>query len=228
VFHVDGVPKAQCRFIDAWAFPSDVQPLFPVPSCVLVAERSSSPKPLPSEVRYFSGHLARRDADRKEADKVLVEFLGAWPDSDKSFGGSPYRSQFRNGAVLWPRRLVLVEPIPSGRLGHNPAAPLVRGRVTSLDKRPWKEIEPLEGPIEAQFLRLVHLGESIAPFRTLTPVLGVIPIDPSTFEVLDSEGASRRGFSHLARWLKNAASIWNAHSKQTRSFTEQINYFENL
>jgi hypothetical protein len=130
--------------------------------------------------------------------------------------------------VLWPRRLILVEHVPSGPLGQNPAAPLVRGRVTSLDKRPWKEIEPLQGPIEAEFLRLVYLGESIAPFRTLAPVLGVIPIEPSTSEVLNSEGASRRGFSHLARWLQNAESIWKIHSKQARSFSEQLDYFENL
>jgi hypothetical protein len=67
-----------------------------------------------------------------------------------------------------------------------------------------------------------------APFRTLAPALGIIPIQPSNSEVLNSEGASRRGFPHLARWLENAESIWKTFGKQARSFLEQIDYFENL
>jgi SAM-dependent methyltransferase len=226
-FEMNSIPRVQCRFTGAWAFPSDVQPLFPVPSCVLFAERSISQESLPREIRYFSGALSRRDAHRREADEALMESVGPWPDSDRSFGGSPYRSKFRNGAVLWPRRLILVERVPSGRLGQHPAAPVVRGRVTNLDKRPWNRIEPLQGPIEAEYLRPVYLGESIAPYRILAPVLGVIPIDPLTYEVLDSDGASNRGLSHLARWLYNAESKWKSIASKrahlsNRSTTSRI------
>ena len=75
-----------------------------------------------------------------------------------------------------PRRLVIVERLPAGgRLGENPAAPMVRGRTSSQDKRPWNTISPLEGPVEAEYLRPVYLGESIAPYRVLSHVTGVIP-----------------------------------------------------
>ena len=70
----------------------------------------------------------------------------------------------------------LVEREPVGRLGANPAAPRVRGKPGALDKRPWREVEPPRGPVEV-VLRPLLLGESIAPFRLLTSVLSVVPID---------------------------------------------------
>jgi len=53
------------RFVEAWAFSDDVQPLFPVPSCVLIGELrsiSGTGPVLPQNVRAASGTLPRRDA----------------------------------------------------------------------------------------------------------------------------------------------------------------------
>jgi hypothetical protein len=86
-FRVRGYVEARVRFTEGWVFSSDVEPLFKVPSCVLFAERSPLPKPLPAQVRFFSGHLPRRDARPEEAAAELSERLGPWPTDERS-GGS--------------------------------------------------------------------------------------------------------------------------------------------
>ena len=124
--------------------------------------------------------------------------------------------------------MVLVEPVQTGKLGGNPSAPLVRGRTGSLDKAPWKGVPPPQGPVESEFLRPVYLGESIAPYRLLEPVLAVIPWDEQNGEVLTSEKASRRGYSRLSSWLANTERLWQQHGKGKTSFREKIDYYHLL
>jgi hypothetical protein len=226
-FKVRGFVEARVRFTAGWVFSSDVEPLFKVPSCVLFAERSRLPKPLPEQVRFYSGHLPRRDARPEEAAAALLERSGPWPSDDRS-QGSPYRRSFRAGAKLDPRRLMLVEPVQPGRLGANPSAPLVKGRTGSLDKKPWKDVPPPQAPVEAEFLRPVYLGESIAPYRLLEPLLGVIPWDEQSQEVLTSDKASRRGYSRLSNWLSTAEQLWSRHGKGTMKFAEKMDFYGQL
>ena len=130
-------------FSSAWAFGPEVTPLFPVPSCVLFAGRHDGalPAPLPGEIAAFSGALPRRDADRSEADAILTDTSAPWPAEATGEGGSSYRKRFRNGATLWPRRLVLVEPEPT--TGDAPAEPGIpagswagrQSRQASLEER---------------------------------------------------------------------------------------------
>ena len=186
-FNLKMTPKA-VRFTAAWTFPSDVQPLFPVPSCVLFAVGESLPRKLPAKVLRHSGHLPTRDATPEMADTNLTAWEDDWP-ADTGVSASPYREKFRQGATLVPRRMVIVEREPVlGRMGTNPLAPVVRGRTSSQDKKPWKSLEPMRGPVEVEFLRPVYLGESIAPYRLLSHVTGVIPWNPNPREVMDKDG----------------------------------------
>jgi hypothetical protein len=226
-FKVRGWVEARVRYTAGWVFSSDVEPLFKVPSCVLFAERSQVPNPLPEQVQFYSGHLPRRDARPEEAAAALSERSGPWPTDERS-GGSPYRRSFRAGAKLDPRRLILVEPVQAGRLGSNPTAPLVRGRTGSLDKKPWKSVPPPQAPVEAQFLRPVYLGESIAPYRLLEPLLGVIPWEEQSQELLTSDKASRRGYSRLSNWLSTAEQLWSRHGKGTMKFAEKMDFYGQL
>ena len=227
-FKVRGYSEGAVRFTQAWALPADVQPLFPVPSCVLFAKRTRVPEPLPRSVLFFSGKLSHRDANAAEARAALKEFTAPWPVESEDGDGSPYNDRFRNGAVLWPRRLVIVTEATQGRLGANPAAPIVLGRVTNLDKKPWNAVTPIRGAVEREFLRTVYMGESIAPYRLLDPVLAVIPIEPNAKTVMDARAAAANGYARLSAFLADAESTWRTHSKQTRTFAQQIDFFGNL
>ena len=143
--------KARWRLADAiehihftagWKLASNVQPLFPVPAAVWFAKFSNTAKELPNKVKAFSGQLIERNSTRKVAAKRLAIAMEDWPEEDKSLEVSPYRSKFRQGAILVPRRLVLVERERAGRLGSNPKIPIVSGRAGNQDKKPWKDIAP--------------------------------------------------------------------------------------
>lgn len=218
------------RFCEAWAFPDDVQPLFPVPSCVLFGQLAAAGGggAFPSTVLAASGILPRRDATPEEAEKALTWQAEPWPAVSEDEGGSPYRQAFKQGATIVPRMLCVVEPVPVGRLGANPAAPLVESRRTRQEKRPWKTLPPLRGNVEAEFLRPLYLGESVAPFRLLEPVLAVIPWDKHTGQLLDAGLAQRAGHLHLGRWLAQAERLWQQHGRGGMSFLEQVDYYGKL
>lgn len=215
-------PKA-VRFTNAWTFPSDVQPLFPVPSCVLFGEGVKLPRKLPENVRRFSGTLPKRDASPEMAEKYLRSTEESWPEGTGETA-SPYEKRFRQGATLVPRRLVIVEELPAGRLGRNPNAPRVRGRTSRQDKEPWRSLDPLEGPIEAQMLRRVYLGESIGPFRVLSNVTGVIPWDANSKKVMESGAALKAGHRDLARWLSDAERLWDKHGRGGMTLRDRWDY----
>ena len=115
-----------------------------------------------------------------------------------------------------------------GRLGVNPSAPLVKGRTGSLDKKPWKNLPPPHAPVEGEFLRPVYLGELIAPYRLLEPVLAVIPWDKHTRQLLTSEMASRQGYSKLSSWLAKCEDLWQQHGKGKISFIEKLDFYHLL
>ena len=217
------------RFIEAWAFDDDVQPLFPVPSCVLFAESGAAGE-LPPNVRRASGQLPRRDATPDEAERCLNWRDAPWPEmGDDGAAVSPYQRKFRQGATLVPRFLCFVEPAAAGPLGGAAQAPLVVSRRSRLEKAPWKDLGSLTGNVERQFLRPVYLGESVAPFRLLNPPLGVIPYDTKLGGLLDATSAGLAGYAHLASWMSKAEQLWNEHRRSDRlSFAGQLDYYGKL
>ncbi|HLF07737.1 MAG TPA: N-6 DNA methylase [Dehalococcoidia bacterium] len=220
-------PFATVRFTEAWTFDENVQPLFPVPSCVLIAV-PAEPGALPATVTAATGTLPRRDASPAEADRYLNWREAPWPVSAEFAGGSPYRESFRQGATMVPRMLCVVERVPAGRLGENPVAPLVQSRRTRQEKPPWRDLQPLRLNVETQFLRPLYLGESIAPFRLLSPVLAVVPWDEPSGRLLDATVADREGHLNLARWLRSAEQLWREHGRNRMTFLQQLDYYGKL
>ncbi|HWQ27855.1 MAG TPA: hypothetical protein VNN12_02400, partial [Dehalococcoidia bacterium] len=218
---------ATVRFTAAWAFDESVQPLFPVPSCVLFARRRET-GPLPSHVRAASGQLPRRDATPEEADAALTWREEPWPKAAALEGGSAYRSAFRQGATMVPRMLCTVVPVESGRLGMDSAAPLVKSRRSPQEKPPWKTLPSIQKKVETAFLRPLYLGESIAPYRLLEPALAVVPWDEEAGRLLDATGARRAGYPHLAAWLEEAERLWEKHGRGGRSLVDRWDYHGEL
>ncbi|GIX20292.1 MAG: BseRI endonuclease [Erythrobacter sp.] len=213
---------------EAWTMDDSVAPLFPVPACAVFGRKLAIGKPTPDKVRAYSGTLPMRDAPEELADQFLtVRENAPAPSTAQRTGGSGYRDSFRQGAILVPRAFVLVERKTSGRLGVNAAAPLVISRRSNQEKKPWKEIEGIEGNVETDYLRPVLLGESILPYRLLQSFEGVIPVTPKG-EMLSATGAANIGHHYLADWMQKAETLWNQHGKGKRTFVEQLNYINQL
>lgn len=180
-------------------------------TCVLFGERDRVSGP-PGEIDRWIGVLPRRDASETEAADALEHVRAAWPRPRTLTAASPYRRRFRQGASLSPRRFFLVETAATGRLPSRREAPRLRGRIGNLDKRPWTEVDPPEGPVERIFIRRIALGESIAPYRLLDLATGVVPMDNG--EILTAASAERMGYRSLASWLRDAEGKWNEHSNK--------------
>ena len=221
---------ASVQFSEAWAMSDEVQPLFPVPACVLFGRAGGKTGAvLPTTVLAVSGTLPRRDASPAEAEQHLKWQEAPWPAvSDDEAPVSPYRDAFHQGATIVPRMLSVVQRVPVGQLGENTAAPLVESRRTSQEKLPWKRLPGLRGNIEAEFLRVSYLGESIAPYRLLEPVLAVIPWDKAKKRLLDSGAAQQAGYLHLSEWLSKAEELWEKHNKSDLTFVQQVDYYGKL
>ncbi len=217
------------QFTTAWALADSVQPLFPVPSCVLFARHHGDSGPiLPLTVQSGSGILPRRDATITESLKYLTWQELPWPTERRDRVSGGYASKFRQGAIIIPRLLFTVNKVQGGKLGINPAIPLVESRRTKQEKPPWKNLPALRDNVESEFLRPLYLGESIAPFRLLDSVLAVVPYSAKTNDLLTSELAQQAGYLHLALWLENAERLWVEHGSGKRTLTEQLDYFGQL
>lgn len=188
-------------------------------TCVLFGQRDRGGGP-PPQIDRWVGVLPRRDASEAEAASALEYVRAAWPRPRTLVAASPYRQRFRQGASLSPRRFFLVEHATAGRLQSRRDAPRVRGRVGSLDKRPWTEVEPPEGPVERAFVRRVALGESVAPYCTLGFVTGVIPLEDGAIHT--SASAEAQGHRGLSAWLRDAEAKWNEHSNKAPDGTPRI------
>ncbi|TJX06630.1 MAG: hypothetical protein E5X43_02675, partial [Mesorhizobium sp.] len=232
-----GMERVRVAIIGGWGL-ERVWPIFGAQSgssttstCVLFGERDRAGPP-PAEFDRWVGVLPRRDASEAEAAEVLAHMRAAWPRPRTLLAASPYRTRFRNGASLFPRRFVLVEYAAAGRLQSRRDAPRLRGRVGSLDKRPWTGVEPPEGPVERIFVRRIALGESVAPYRVLDLVTGVVPMESGA--ILTAASADARGHRGLAAWLRDAETKWNEHSNKgvdgapRMTLTRSLNHLQKL
>ena len=229
--------EARVRLTGAWAL-ERVWPIFGAQSgssttstCVLFGRREMA-GPHPDEIDRWEGRLTRRDAHEEEATRALTHSRVPWPRPRTLIGVSPYRSRFRQGATIAPRRFFIVDPAPVSRLGRSPHAPIMQCRAGPLDKYPWTTVKPPLGPVEAEFLRPLVRGESVAPFRMLDTVTAVIPLNGN--KVLDAAAARAAGHRHLSAWLADAEAKWAAHANkgtdgQTRmTLSAQIDHLRKL
>lgn len=220
--------NARIAWDEAWTMDDDVQPLFPVPSCVMFGRRRATAKALPDKVRAYSGQLPERDASEAVADERLtVREDAPKPAVGKFTDGSAYRKSFRQGATLVPRMLCLVERKSLGRLGGDPTAPFVGSRRNTQEKQPWKSLPGVEHRVEAEFLHPVLLGESILPYRVFRPFEGVVPVTAEGV-ILDAEAAANRGHAGLHGWMSAAEAIWNGHRPSEISLIQQFDYYGKL
>lgn len=218
---------------EAWTMDDSVQPLFPVPSCAVFGRRRATSKRMPETVRAYSGPLPLRDAPEALVNRLIAERKfkcvnnSPKPTEAVFSGGSAYRRMFNQGATLVPRMLCFVERKSLGRLGSDPSAPLVVSRRSAQEKKPWRDLPGIENQVEAQFLRPTLLGECILPYRVFNPLEGVIPVTKKG-EVLDAKGALDRGFDRLARWLRKAEAVWDAHRIADLKLSGQFDYYGKL
>ncbi|MHB1010155.1 MAG: N-6 DNA methylase [Propionibacteriaceae bacterium] len=183
-------------FDQPWVL-SGIKNIFPMNSSVVRGKHSPKPIPLsPSAMRWVGptrGSLAHN---------VGSHDIAAIASGD--LAASPYGKLFRQGAILVPRMLLFVEEAESGPMGLGAGRVEVRSARSAQEKKPWKHMEALSGVVEELSVRGVHLGETIAPFKSLTPRKAVLPLEPDHIMSMD-EIAS---LPALSDWWGDVEAAW--------------------
>ena len=176
--------------------------IFPVPAAVVHGRRAGSGQgasAMPVMGEVWSGRLPDHRRAWAEAEVAITVAEGAASVAEDA-PRSPYEAKFSQGATILPNALVFVESAPTGPLGVPVGHRHVRSKRSAQEKEPWKNLESLEGVIEEEFVRPVHLGRTVAPFRPLTPAEAVLPIVQS--RLLADDGPELDDFPGLAQWWR--------------------------
>jgi SAM-dependent methyltransferase len=217
-------PTSECyvAFDEPWDLEKVKPDPFPVPSAVVFGRRAPRPVPLPKEVRAWAGG-APAHGQPGSLDSVQSTVEAVTGDE----AGSPYKERFRQGAILVPRMLIMVNESKASPLGVPVGQRAVRSRKTSLDKPPWKDLPEHEGVVESIFIRPAYLGESVAPFRILSVPETIVPYDGT--QLMHGEDDRIDRYPGLAEWWRGAEEIWLANrSSEKRTLIEQIDYMHQL
>jgi SAM-dependent methyltransferase len=203
---------------------------FPVPCSVVFGRRSGAAeaKPLPAATIQWRGKLIGRNVDWRDAASDLSQSSGSVTVASGEHL-SPYASRFQSGAKLNPQVLVVVEPAPAGPLGVPKGYRSVRSVRTSHEKRPWKDVPTLQGTVEMEFVRPVHLGSTIVPFRPLEPLAAIVPWEPSAKKLLADADEALDRYPRLAEWWKRASALWTEYGTPEKyDLTRRIDFQRKL
>lgn len=219
------VEPVRVAFSEAWDL-EQIRPIFfPQSSCVIFGVRNRTSIPLSTTAQRWAGRLPGTNPSWSDAAPLLNSAATEGPTAHaaSTVGGSPYAPVFSQGATFVPRVLLVVEDEQAGPLGVGHGRRSVRSRRTATEKSPWKEIPTRTGVIENAFVRRLHTGETLLPFRLAAPLLAVVPWDGT--QLLDETSEDLGLYPGLERWWVDAATLWRVHRSSERlSLLEQVDY----
>jgi len=206
-----------------------VEPLFNVPSCVLISVKGGSTSyPVPA-VKY-EGRLSQKNAKLGEALKHLTTSYYEYRPPLITEGRSYYYDKFKAGAALYPRQFYFVEPDPHPKFGVDPKAPKVKTSNDLDEKEPWKGIR-LSGQVEAELIYVTVLGGDVAPFKCirLRPVVLPALVQGGRYKLYMPDELRQMGYVYAAEWFEKVQRLWmeRATEKSKRNFPrfiDRLNY----
>lgn len=200
--------------------------LFPRGSAVIFGTRGPQAVSMPARALVWSGRAPHRHADADTSTlltQAIADLHVGAADDDRS----PYATRFTQGATLVPRALCRVELAAVSSLGVPAGRAAVVTKKSATEKAPWKDLPPMTGVIESEFLRATLLGEHVVPFRLSDPDLFVVPLT-SRGEILSDNHPKIDAYPGLATWVRAAESAWTEHGKGRMTLAERLDYMRGL
>ncbi len=224
-----GIAHLNVSFVEAWDLDGVRPHLFPVPASVVMGKLSPrKPTALGEHVKVVQGRLPKATVSFAVAAPMLSwrEGVVRQISSDVSIKTSPYKSRFRQGAVLAPQFLVLAIAGPASPLGVGAGRISLKSRRSVFEGKRWRSLPGLSNNIESQFSRPTYLGQSILPYFAGTPVRAVLPISGSKL----MSPAEIEEYDGLSDWWDNAERIWGENKVRSDKSTllERINFHQQL
>lgn len=186
---------------------------FPMVSCVVQGKRSASPSPIGANTITWTGYLARPDIPWKEAQHKIAIGEGTVTAHDVGavLPESPYKREFRQGAVLAPQMALFVREAPTGPLGAGAGRVSLISSRSTYEPKPWKLLPAISATVETRFVRPTYLGLTVLPFRTLEPRRTVLATDDSAV-LTESAIDDHPG---LKAWWDRAEAVWAANKSES-------------
>lgn len=226
-----GNEGTQLTFGEPWDLHKVKPDPFPVPCAVIFGQLTPDKAgPMPTQVLQWEGRLQPGDDTWDEVKGVLARHASnirvATTDGERSL----YHQRFRQGANLVPRMLMFVRRTQTNPLGVGKGKTEVRSLRSNLEKPPWKQLPDQTGVVETQFIRSVHLGSTIAPYRCLEPWEAVLPIHKDHLLSDEGDPAPIGNYPGLAAWWNTAEQTWRDHRQKSTKLTlmEQADYHNKL
>ncbi len=202
-----------------------VNPLFNMPSCVLIGLKDGTTKyPVLSE--RYAGVLPDRNVKFSEAKARLFTDVCKYNPPDFSAEPSYYFHKFKVGASIFPRSLYFVDIISHA---NSQATVNTSPEIYHIVKEPWEIV--LEGCVEDDFLYATLLAWEIIPFGYIKfhPVILPIREHFNGYRLLNSNELQRAGFTGAEEWLEKAEEIWRKRrteksEKRFPSLLDRLNY----
>lgn len=203
---------------------------FPMVSCVINGVATSPAAAIPKTVTAWASTSNKSDTTWQQAAPTMT-FTDVGLDqlaADDNRPVSPYKSKFRQGAVLIPLVLGQAEDAPavSGSLGLGAGRRRVQSRRSTQEKDPWKKVPSITATVEAQHVHRMHNGSTVVPYRHLDPLLSVLPIHGDRL-MTPSEIAE---YSGLSGWWTEAEERWKANKSASDpgDFLDRIDFHGQL
>lgn len=217
-WHADDAPSLAVSFENPWDL-SRVPNLFPMTSCVVLGHHAPTASPMPTAAVPWAAPKRGVQAHRLPEHDIAAINAGTG-------AASPYAKLFRDGAILYPRVLLLVDTASSAPLSAGAGRVEVRSARSSQEKRPWKDLPSLDGIVEEQFVSGIHLGETVVPFRALPPRPAVLPISAAGI-LTENEIALHPA---LSEWWSKVEEAWESSrvKSEKASFLERMDFHRQL
>ena len=222
--HKEGV--VALHFLASWDLRRIRPHFFPRGSSVVFGSREEDAGKMPDTTEYWSGRVRSLGTSWEEAKKSITREVGAVRRLKERAEASYYHAAFTQGATILPRRLFLVEKQKASPLGIPAGLVAVRSSCSNNEKKPWKNVPPLTGVVESEFVRPVLSGESLLPYRIKLDLLAVVPCDPKH---LMREPGEIEMYPGLEQWWRQAETIWEDNRSSDRlTLFERLDYQSTL
>ncbi|MDW8015383.1 MAG: N-6 DNA methylase [Bacteroidia bacterium] len=184
-----------------------VNPLFGVPSCALIADKSDTTMEKTPVLKVL-GELSKRELPLEAALQEITIQNSFWRPPHSSEIASPYYyRRMRVGATIYPRTFWFVRPQEHAAvIGSVETDP----RILPQAKAPWKDLS-LKGRVEREFLYATLLSDDLLPFGWRAFSLIVLPLYQG--KLLSSNEALMEGFPNLAIWMREVENYWEKYRK---------------
>jgi len=230
----------------------DVEPLFRITSCVIIAKKhfvdyqKEIPTYQPGDIKGYvlsgslpSHHLNRSEAenfiDTKETDWFYVQ-LGkrtafSTEQSEYSTKENYYINKFKQGATLVPRNLYFVELLQEEPEDFSNRVLVVQTdrEIKKEAKKPWASIS-LKMKVNSQFLFRTALSKNILPFSLINPTLVHLPIEINEDHypvLLHWQTIRNKGFLESSKWFKEVDEYWEklkTEKSKKMTYLNRLNY----